>query len=183
MYRQNSHLQLIGKVAGVHGVKGELSVYPLTNSPDRFFDLTQVFIATEDPAGGPPQPQVIEGTRVHKGRVLLKLEKIDDRNAAERLVGHEVFILAEEAAELSENEYRLDDLVGLTAEGPDGKRVGKVTRVDDIPGNVLLTISVSPGREVMVPFRKHFVSSVDLGLSRLVLTEAWTGLLDPVEVG
>jgi 16S rRNA processing protein RimM len=182
MYRQHTHLALVGKVAGVHGIRGELSVYPLTNAPERFFELARVFVATEDPAGGPPQPRSVESVRVHKGRVLLKLEGLDDRTPAERLVGAEVFILAEERAQLSDGEYFIDALVGLTAEDALGRRLGVVSSVDDIPGNPLLALDTGSRGEVLVPFSRRYVADVDLGLGRIVLTEAFADLLDPLEV-
>lgn len=182
MYKQNTNLTLIGKVAGVHGIRGEITVHPLTDDPERFFELATVFINTEDPAGGPPQPQEIEAARVHKGRVLLKIAGLADRTAAERLVGHDVFIRSEDRKELRRDQFYLDDLPGLTVEDQEGHRVGVVASVNDHPGNVLLTITLDRGGTFDIPFVKAYVASVDTGLSRLVLTMAYKGLLDPEEV-
>jgi 16S rRNA processing protein RimM len=182
MYRQNGHLRLIGKVAGVHGIRGELSVYPLTNDPGRFLELEELYIATEDPAGGPPQPQQIEQARLHKGRVLVKLARFSTRTEAERLIGHEVYVARENEEELAEGEYFIDALVGLTAMSQTGEEVGSITGFDDIPGNPLLIVKLREGPEVMVPFSKHFVGDVDLGLGRVTLKDEFRGLLNPEEV-
>ena len=182
MYRQNTSLTLIGRVAGVHGIKGELTVHPLTDDPARFYELETVFIDTEDPAGGPPQPQEIEGARVHKGRVLLKIAGLGDRTAAERLIGHDVFIRSEDRKELGKDQFYLDSLPGLTVEDEKGKRLGTVSKVSDNPGNMLLEIRLENGRLFDVPFVKAYVASVDTELSRLVLTPAYLGLLNPEEV-
>lgn len=182
MYKQNTNLTLVGKVAGVHGIRGELAVHPLTDDPGRFYELETVFINTEDPAGGPPQPQEIEGARVHKGKVLLKIASIQDRTAAERLIGHDVFIRTEDRMELAQDQFYLDDLPGLTVEDEKGKRVGVVAKVDDHPGNVLVVIRLESGQLLDVPFVKRYVASVDVSLSRLVLTEHYRGLVAPEEV-
>lgn len=182
MYKQNTSLTLIGKVAGVHGIRGELTVHPLTDDPARFFELETVFINTEDPAGGPPQPQEIEGARIHKGRVLLKIAGLEDRTAAERLVGHDVFIRSEDRKELNADQFYLDDLPGLTVEDEAGNRLGVVASVNDHPGNVLLAIRLEGGQVFDVPFVRAYVAGVDTALSRLVLTPAYKGLLNPEEV-
>lgn len=182
MYKQNTNLTLIGKVAGVHGIRGELTIHPLTDDPGRFYELETVFINTEDPAGGPPQPQEIEGARVHKGRVLLKIVGLEDRTAAERLIGHDVFIRAEDRKTLAENQFFLDDLPGLSVENEDGSRVGVVAKVDDHPGNMLIVIRLENGKMLDIPFVKAYVAKVDTELSRMVLTPMYKGLLDPEEV-
>lgn len=182
MYRQNQHLTLVGKVAGVHGIRGELAVFPLTDDPERFFDLDCVFIDTEDPAGGPPQPQEIEGVRIHKGRVLLKVASIQDRTAAERLIGHQVFIRNEDRKELAENQFFVDQLVGLTVEDEAGRRLGTVETVTQIPSGHILAIRFEEGGTFDVPFVKAYVASVDTELGRLVLKASYEGLLNPEEV-
>jgi 16S rRNA processing protein RimM len=182
MYRQNQSLTLVGKVAGVHGIRGELAVFPLTDSPERFFELDCVFIDTEDPAGGPPQPQEIEGVRIHKGRVLLKVASIQDRTAAERLVGHQVFIRSEDRKELEKDRFFVDQLVGLTVEDEDGKRLGTVQAMTEIPGGHLVVVHFERGQSIDIPFVKAYVASVDTELGRMVLKASYLGLLNPEEV-
>lgn len=51
----------VGTVLKPQGVRGEVKVRPLTNDPDRFFDLKQVFLKR----GGTYAPHAVSCTRVH----------------------------------------------------------------------------------------------------------------------
>ena len=173
--------RLVGRVVGAHGIRGEIVVHPLTNDPDRFFDLDLVFIVAKSPVQPETDSRSIEQVRIHKGRVLLKLEGTTTRNEAESLVGREVYIEATEQRRLEEGEFYIDSLVGLTVTDEAGTKVGRVASVEDIPGNPLVNLAVDGNGEVLVPFSKNYVSSVDLEGARLVLRETYRGLLNPVE--
>ena len=72
----------VGKIINCHGVKGELVVLPLTDSIRRFKKLKSAFL---EMPGGRYNDVTVLTAREHKGNVLITLEGIDDRNAAERL--------------------------------------------------------------------------------------------------
>jgi len=179
---QNSPLRLVGRIVAAHGIRGEIAVHPLTKDPERFFDLEQVLLSRGETADESILTLTIESVRLHKGRVLLKLAGIRTRNDAESLIDRAVYIRTEEELRLSEGEYFIDSLVGLNVFDQAGCSMGVVSQVDDIPGNPLLTVTLPDGVDVMVPFQKAFVLSVDLSLSRLVLSEAFRGLMEPVDV-
>jgi 16S rRNA processing protein RimM len=179
---QDKPLRLVGRVASAHGIKGEISVHPLTRDPARFFDLERILTSSGRARDDAVKPRKIESVRLHKGRVLLKLEGVQTRDDALSLIGQEIYVPVEEQLELAKGEYFIDSLVGLTAVDQTGRPVGVVSDVDDIPGNPVITLKTPGGAEVMIPFRKTFVLSVDLKLSRLVLSEAFGELMKPVEV-
>lgn len=180
MYRQPREFVMVGIIVRAHGIRGEIVVDPMTASADRFLDLERVFIATEDPAGGPPQPRTVEQARMHGGRVLLKVAGIQTRTQAERLAGHEVLIREEERAPTEEGHYYVDDLMGLRVEDSGGL-VGEVADVESIPRNPLLCIRLEGGGDVLVPFREAYVEWVDVGLSSMRLADGWRLLLEPVD--
>lgn len=61
-----------------------------------------------------------------------------------------------------------------------GNLVGKITRVDHLPAQDLLVIE-SEGKEVLLPFVKAFVPSVDVKNNRLEITPPG-GLFEELEV-
>lgn len=84
----NNRLIIIGRILGVHGIKGELKVQPLTDDPGRFYDLDEVILIHDKTA----TDYKIKNCRLHKNNVLLFLENVKNRNEAEALIGREVGI-------------------------------------------------------------------------------------------
>jgi 16S rRNA processing protein RimM len=85
---------VIGKIADAHGIKGEISVLPMTDDAARFYD-TDYFICENT-------TYEISGVRLHKGRVLLASPQIADRNAAESLKGKLIEVRRQDAVALNE---------------------------------------------------------------------------------
>jgi 16S rRNA processing protein RimM len=112
----------------------------------------------------------------------VKLVSIQDRTAAERLIGHGVFIRNEDRKQLDEGRFYFDQLEGLTVEDEDGKRLGVVESVTENPGNDLLVLKFDNGRTMDLPFVKAYVAKVDPEMGRLVLTPAYLALLKMEEV-
>ncbi|MBU2451852.1 MAG: 16S rRNA processing protein RimM, partial [Proteobacteria bacterium] len=74
----------IGKVTGVHGLGGNLTVRSFADSVDTFSPGTSVLLKSENQEG---RQYTILKASAHKKGILLTLEGIDSRNLAEDLVG------------------------------------------------------------------------------------------------
>ena len=99
-------------------------------------------------------------------------EGVDDRAAAEALVGRELLVPADDRPELEEGEFHLLDLVDLDARlDPQGPAIGQVTDLIS-GGNDLLEIELKDGRRVLVPF-------VEAIVPRVVAEEGWLLLTPP----
>jgi 16S rRNA processing protein RimM len=113
----------------------------------------------------------IASVRAHKGRLLLRLDGVDDANAAQAYVGAE-FSAARDRVTLDPGEFFDDDLVGCTVRGIDGTRYGEVERVEHYPASDMLIVA---GR--MVPMVAAIVKRIDLD-EREVTVDPPAGLLD-----
>ena len=165
-------LLVVGRIGHAHGVKGEVSVEVRTDDPDlRFADGNA--LATDPPERG---PLTVLGTRSHHGRLLVRFDGVEDRNAAEALRNTLLVIDSADAGEAGDGEYWDHELLGLVAETPDGTTLGPVTDVIHVPGSPLLAVDVD-GREVLVPFVEAIVPEVDVAGGRLVVDPP-EGLLD-----
>jgi 16S rRNA processing protein RimM len=165
----------IGRVAGVHGLRGELKVKILTDDPHRFGLLDRVLVGLE---GGEPVPWPLEGYRLHKGRALLKLGNCDDRATAETLRGHFIQVPLEEALPLEEGQYFEHQVVGLDVWTVDGEHLGEVVEIVYTGANEVYVIRrAGPGRrEILIPAIEEVVLEVDLEGGRLIV-ELLEGLL------
>ncbi|MEX2550084.1 MAG: ribosome maturation factor RimM [Nitriliruptoraceae bacterium] len=131
-------LVLIGRVVKAHGIRGEVVVESLSDVPGRFAAGVEVEV------GG--RARIITTSRPHQGRVLLAFDEVTDRSAAERLRGQEVRAAAVplESAET----YFAHELVGLPVEHIDGRVLGEVSGLIELPdaaGYDLLEVSSEHG--------------------------------------
>lgn len=94
---------------------------------------------------------------------------VSDRSAAETLI-RAILWVDQDLAEPSDEEDAWYDhqLVGL-AVMRDGIRVGTISQVDHLPSQDLLHVATSSG-EVLVPFVKAIVPSVDIEAGTLTVT-------------
>jgi 16S rRNA processing protein RimM len=163
----------IGQVVGVHGVRGELTVEILTESPDRFGLLNRVFVGLEDEE---PVAWGLESYRLHKGRVLLKLAGCNDRTAAEAFRWQLVQVLREEALPLAEGEYYEYQILGLRVRTAANEYMGEVVEIIDTGAHDVYVIRDADGREILIPAIEDVIRNIDLEAGWLVI-EPPEGLL------
>ena len=154
----------IAKIIKPQGNKGEVAAELLTDFPQRFQHLQEVYLQKN---GHSPFPLALEAFRLHKQRIILKFSGIDDIGAAERLRGHEVRIGREKLLVLPRGSYYQFDLIDCVARDSKGRRLGQVTEVLDVGGQFLLNVRRG-GKELLVPFVKDIVRSVDVSKKELI---------------
>lgn len=170
-------LAAIGYIARAHGVRGELVFVPETDDPS----LADGVVYLRPRAGGAARPYAVAGRRRHHGNVLLLLEGLEDRTAAERLKAHTLLIDKARLPALEEDEVYLADLPGLEVETPDGaggwRSLGRIVAAEAPAGQVLWTIRSPEGKDILFPAVEQFIVSLDpqSGLARI---DPPPGLLD-----
>jgi 16S rRNA processing protein RimM len=158
----------VGIIRKAHGVRGEASVEPWTESAERFEELENVTLVSPDES---QQREVsIEGSRVHTGRALVKFSGIDSPEDVQALQGWTIEIPEDQARELEEDEYFLHDLVGLTLVDANGTERGVVREVIEGGGGVLLVVQRSDGRQFELPFAADLCTEIDLDAKRMVVS-------------
>jgi 16S rRNA processing protein RimM len=169
---------VVGRVLRPHGVRGELSVEVLSDAPERFAPGAE--LGAGDPDGPePPRPVTVRAARLHQGRLLLSLEGVEDRDAADRLRGAWLSIPVASARPLEADEFWPHQLVGLAVVDRQGRERGRVA--DVLPGAAhdLLAVQLPSGASALVPAVAALVT-VELEAGR-VLVDAVPGLLDTPE--
>lgn len=158
----------VARIAGVHGIRGELRALPLDGDPEFLTGFKTFYLDG--------RPVASAACRVHKGMALLKLEGVEDRTAAEALRGKELFIRRSDAR-LPAGEYFDDELIGLDVyDGETGECVGELTKVDRYPASKVYT--VRGVKEFLVPAVKDaFILGVDLENNRMDI-RVWEGLTE-----
>ncbi|MFC2015913.1 ribosome maturation factor RimM [Chloroflexota bacterium] len=159
---------IIGQVVRPHGLRGELKVLAMTDDPSRYGLLDQVWMGREDEE---PEVRLVEGYRMDKDGILLKLGGCDDRVTADALRGLLVQIPLEDALPLGEGEYYEHQILDLDVWTATGEHLGAVSQIIVTGANdVYVVQSPDPKRrEILIPAIKDVVLEVDLEGGRLVV--------------
>jgi len=113
-----------------------------------------------DPSG--VGPLKVAATRWHSGELLVRFEGVEDRTAAEELSGTWLFVDSSTIAPPDDpDEFNDSDLIGLSVRTKDGAEIGTVADVLH-PAQDLLVVNAPDGREVLIPFVKAIVPTVDI---------------------
>jgi 16S rRNA processing protein RimM len=107
----------------------------------------------------------------------VRLDSINNRDAAEALVGSDWMVPADDRPQLGEGEFHVLDLVGLEARfSTESDPIGTVTDLIN-GGNDLLEIKRNDGSTLLIPFVEAIVPEVHLNDGWLLLTPP-PGLMD-----
>ncbi len=159
----------MGLVGKPHGVRGEVTVAPLTDYPERFaagalFDVDGRTLE-------------IASSRRHGSGLLVRFVGCDDRDAAEGLRGATLTISAAERRPLEEGEYWPDQLEGMAVLDTDGNRLGTVTSVVLGAAQDRLVVSRPGAPPAEIPFVPGIVGEVHPS-GGFVVVEPPEGLFD-----
>jgi len=175
---------VVGWIGRAHGLKGEVSVEPRTDEPERRFADGAV-LSTEAPRGGAPhgpgRPTVltVRASRWHSSRLLVRFEEIKDRNEAEAARGLALVMTVDETEVPDDpDEFYDHQLVGLRVVTVDGSSVGELVEVIHGSAQDLLSVKADDGREILVPFVSQLVPTIDVPGGRIVVDDR-PGLLTP----
>jgi 16S rRNA processing protein RimM len=160
----------IGHIFRPHGVRGELKVEPETDDPTLFERLDTVYV------GSFPDrtvPHAIESARYQESKrgltIILKLEDVDGRDAAELLKKKFTFVPEDELPELEEGEFFIHDLIGLNVVAEDGSAIGTVANVMQMPAHDVYVVRRDGKPEAMIPAVEDFIIEIDLDGGRVVV--------------
>jgi 16S rRNA processing protein RimM len=154
---------VVGRVAKAHGVGGEISVDVRTDDPDRRF-VAGASLRTRA-RDSSECTYVIESVREHGGRLLVRLDGIASRDAADALRGSLFLVDSADLPPIDEpDEFYDHQLEGLRVRTADGADVGTVREVLHTSAGELLAVRPDDGDgpEVLVPFVGAIVTSVSL---------------------
>jgi len=148
-----------GEIVAVHGIKGELKIYPWADYPE-FLEEFDIFYIQANKMHY--KALYAEEVRCHKNVVLVKFEGIDTVEQAREYIGKIVYLDRDEI-ELEEGTYFIEDLIGCSVINDEtSETVGEVKAVDNFGASDVYTIVNAQGREFMFPAVDEFLVSTDI---------------------
>lgn len=171
-------LIVVGRLGGVHGVRGEWRCFPETDFPDRLRPGRRVALRGPE-EGRPPRWTALRGVRAagRGGALLVCVEGIETPEAARPFSGGTLAVEAADLPPLPAGHYYHHQLVGLAVVDAAGRPVGTLSAVLQTGANDVFAVRRPDGRQVLIPAIRAAVAAIDLGAATVRLRDM-AGLLD-----
>lgn len=145
---------IVGKITGVHGLKGELKV-KADSSFNRLYKNSIIYIKNNNEY----IPYKISSQRIHKNNDLITINDLDDINLVLTFVGENIYALHDNK-ELSDGEYYYEDLIGKRIISTDKKEIGIVIDLREVPQGILLEVKHQE-KIILIPFVEAFIKNIN----------------------
>ena len=160
----------VARIVKAHGLKGGVKLELYTDDPELRFQPGARF-SLQVPQSSPWFGKHLDLVSIREinSHPVAFFEGIEDRTAAEGLVKAILWVEHDPSTVSEEPDAWFDhQLVGLRVV-VEGETLGSVTRLEHLPAQDLLVVDVN-GREVLVPFVKAFVPSVNIEAREVTVT-------------
>ena len=170
MSKSNTNLIVVGVIVGAHGVRGDVRVKSFTAEPAALFDYAPFLSEDGTPLIDP------KSKRPAKDHFVVSPKHIRQKEEWDALKSTKLYVPRDRLPPAGDDEFYIDQLIGLSVYGGGEEMIGKVSAVFDHGAGDLLEITpVTGGKSVLVPFTLTDVPTVDLTTNRLIVTtyEIW----------
>ena len=176
---ENEDWLVIGVITSSHGVAGKLNIKSLSDFKERFTKPGMRWIQKHNEE--PIPCKLISGfQKPGKESFIISLEGIKNRNDADNLKKYKLLVKSNDMPKLKDNEFHLNQLldldVKLFVEG-EIKIIGKVVDLITENNNLLVIRLLQNNKDVLIPFVKEIVTTIDRRNKYLVINPP-KGLLD-----
>jgi 16S rRNA processing protein RimM len=161
---------VVGIATKAHGVRGEVAIQTRSDNPDRWSVGAVVL-------GDDGTEFTIERVRGGGGRLFVRFDGIDDRNAAEALRGRTFVVPVSWLPALPAGEYWPHQLEGAEVRTESGRSLGRIADIVANPANDLWVAVDDAGAETLVPAIREVVVDVDVDAGLVVVRDV-PGLTD-----
>lgn len=155
----------VGKIATAHGVKGLVKILVYADDPQLLNGT--VFTSEETDAF------LTITMKNSMGKYwLAAVDGINDRNEAENLRSTKLWIERSTLPVIDtkeEEEFYVNDLVGLQAYDNNRNKIATITAVDNYGAGDLLELTLENGESFLLPFTSHNVPEIDLHAGHVTL--------------
>ena len=156
---------LVGKIVGLSGVRGEFKLESYTEPRMQIFRYQPWWLKS---ASGEKEISGCRGRAQGKG-IVATLPEVNDREAAARLIGSEIWVRRSALPRSKKGEYYWADLEGLEVDTVEGAKLGRVSHLVATGANDVLVV-VDGKRERLIPFvLDDYVKEVDFDTGRITV--------------
>ncbi len=155
----------IGEIKAAYGIKGWVKVFSYSRPTEQIFKYSSWFIGNADNW----QLFEVENSKHRSnGGLIAKLKNIDDRTAAQFLIGKEIAIDKTELEELGDGEYYWSQLIGLEVINLKSEKLGEVIEIIETGAHDVLLVK-NELTEQLIPYDKSIVLEVKLESQQMLV--------------
>lgn len=163
----------VGVITSVHGIRGEVKVFPTTDDPRRFKKCREVLV-------DPDQEKKIleiEHVKFFKQFAIIKFKGFENPDEIMPYKGRELYVTRENAVPLGEDEYYIADLIGIQVSDENDTILGILEDVIETGANDVYSVRTDEGREILLPAIRECILEVDVE-NRRMKVHVMDGLMD-----
>jgi len=159
----------VAQVINTHGLKGEIKIYPRTDSSEFFEEINGVYLHDKT-------YYKITSVKYHKNTVILKLKGINTIEEAEKLRSKILYVPKSHFDNLPEGTYLIADIIGLEV-FEDDIFLGIIKDIIQTGSNDVYIVEKEGENPLLIPALKNVILNIDTkkGCMNVKLPE---GLLD-----
>lgn len=152
----------IGKIAGTHGVKGLVKIFPYCED----ISLLNGTLFTDE--SGSDTLDITLKNPVGK-YILAEIKGVDNKEDAQALK-YSLFVPREILPEIDdEDAFYIEDLKGLNVLNIENETIGKVIAVQNFGAGDLLEIKPKSGQSYFIPFQDEYIIQINLDENSITL--------------
>lgn len=163
----------VGVIGSAHALRGSIRLRPYQPPAPSLATGLEVLLERD---GAWRAVRITSAAPQPNGTVLMQLDGVADRDAAEALRGARILVRAGDLPPPDEDEFYWHEVVGFVVETDDGRTLGTVRETLSNGLHDLWAVDAD-GREILVPVVADVVETIDRDARRIVIRPL-AGMLD-----
>lgn len=143
-------LILVARVSSASGIEGNVVIKSLSSPKTNIINMNLV-----DKLRNKVTIKLLRENS--NGDLICKFNNINNRNDAEKLKNHKIFCARADFPKLSDDEFYIEDLKGLSVVDNNFINIGKITNIFNFGGGDIVEIKfTNSNKPELFPFNKNF---------------------------
>lgn len=152
----------LGQITKLHGLNGEVTAFFDVDFPEQYENMESVFVDINNKL----VPFFIESLEVTPKKVIIQFEDIETVEAAEELIGKELYLPLSALPPLSGKAFYYHEIIGFTVIDASFGEIGPVKEVYTHSHQDLIACE-HQGREVLIPVSDELIEDIDRDAKQL----------------
>ncbi len=146
----------IGKIIAPHGVRGLVKIKSYTDTPSTLAEYKNIYNKSGERIS-------VEVRSTNKDMLIAHIENINSREDAEKISKIDLYINRDSMPDLEEDDFYIEDLVGMRVVDDSNEHVGEVVDVRNFgAGDVLEIKFLKEGKKEYMAFTKKNFPTIDV---------------------